>query len=342
MADEPTFFEEDPKEFRIKCRFVLLTYNDESLEDWSCLQFQAALKAQLDTCRYWTIGKERGARNHFHLAAESRSQFNHKIDYWAIDGTNPSDCQVNKVTGSGARSSMDRGHFYVACKYKNTHIEGLNNYQPRHDYLVVQKWVHNLWAKDKINDKDVIPCAAFYKCITPHFKNQVLLTLATQLKVAKDEAAVVRSNLLRATYSEFKQFDVATEWRGQYVHLMDRYKFLVVCGPSNLGKSRLVYSWFKKPFLIKDTISWVDYPDDCDAIIIEDVPEIWQYVESHKSMFQASGVVHVNTSPTDMYTKPIDVTQKPIVITCNEWRYSLWSRANTYYLEINENTWVAR
>ena len=328
--------------YHIKCGFILLTYNDDKLADWTCPDLQLALAEQLDTCRFYTIAKERGARDHFHVAAEAKKQFNHKLSYWAVNGVSPSDVRCNKVKGSGARRSRDRGHFYCACKYKNTHIAYLTNYEPAHDYQVVLNWIEALWAQAKINDEDVIPCAAHYNCLTPNFAAKVKICIATNLKVAKDEATAARAKRLKAARSEFKQYAVATEWREQYVREADRYKFLVVYGRSNLGKSQMCYSWFKKPFLHKDQVSWLDYPDDCDAIIFEDIPDVWDYIEAHKSMFQASGVVKVNVSRTDMYSQPIDLTQKPLIITTNEWRGTHWTDANCYTLKIDDVTWVTR
>lgn len=345
MSDPPEFFpaEDHPpnhKDYKIKCGAILLTYNDESVAEMTPADMMVALAPQLETVSRYSIGKEMGARTHFHVYVESKKQFDHKLDYWTVNGKMPSDVKTNQIKGSGARRSRDRGHFYCVCTYKNTHLAETNNYRPAHDYEVNLQWISALWAQGKIDYPDVIPCAAFYNCLTPNFSNKVRICQATNLKAEKDEACLQRQKRLKASRCEFKTYAIATEWRAQYDSEADRYKFLVVHGPSRLGKSHLVYSWFKKPFLHKDHVCWLDYPDDCDALIFEDVDDIGSYIERNKSMFQASGVVKVNSSPTDQWAFPVDLTQKPIIITTNNFQGTRWIDSNSYFLDLKEITWV--
>ena len=46
----------------------------------------------------------------------------------------------NTVRGSGYKHAKNRGHFYVACKFKETSVEHWENYSPNEAYSVKSTW----------------------------------------------------------------------------------------------------------------------------------------------------------------------------------------------------------
>jgi len=330
----------DPKkEFKVKCKAMLLTYNSLP-EEMTLPEFIEQLKERFEGVR-WTACKEKGKRDHFHLYLERcKGQFQHELSYWSVNDLKPSDCQTNLIKGSGARNAMDRGHFYVHCKFKNTHIDSDCNWEPAKDYIVRTFWIQTLWQKQKINSCDVLPCAAHYMCLTPAFAAMVRITTSTRDSITAEHHNEARRKRLKASFSPFKTFKLADAYRSQFQYETTRYKFLVITGPSLMGKTQLAKSWFLSPFVHSDHINWDGYnPDEHDAVIFDDIPDIYELIKTNHTMFQSSGVVTVNTSKTNCYSQKVDLTAMPIVVVSNFYDHDIWLKANSAHLEISEPTW---
>ena len=140
-----------------------------------------------------------------------------------------------------------------------------------------------------------------------------------------------------------KPFPVIDKWLEQYKKTWFRYTFLILWGPSKMGKTELARSYFKNPFEHRDNVCWTGYDDERhDAIIFDDVKCVYRYIRENRALFQGCDCAVVQTSATNVYARTIDVAQKPIVVTTNDrpWGDD-WIRANSVQVEINEPTYSA-
>ena len=346
---------EAPLTYDVKAKAILLTYNlpleiatpTVSPQDQQEL-FDAYVEANdMSQISKWSLCLEKGSRLHCHAYFESTKQFDCRLSRFSVilleQNCPPSDVQCNKVKGSGYRAAADRGHFYVQCIFKNTHLHQQNNYQAGIDFSVKTQWINDLWSKGKIDDDKVLECAAYYKCLTHSFQDMVTRTVQKNKEIEKRNKIQKRRMELQQLKTPFKTFPEIDMWLCQYVKLQFRYNFLVVHGSeSKLGKTELVQSYFKNPFMHKDVVCWTGYDDDKhDAVIFDDVKDIYDYILAHKALFQASGTAQTQTSATNMYARTIDVTQKPLIITSNHSPEGNWIMGNSVRINVDCKTYLS-
>jgi hypothetical protein len=347
-ADEEYMPGQAPPCFHVKAKAVLLTYNNlpDGIEN-SFDEFVAAFEPFLDTVARYSVCLERGERVHGHAYLEARKQFDCSLKHFTLaslgDECVPGDCKANTVKGSGYRVAADRGHNYVQCIYKNTHLHQSNNYEAGEGFLVKTQWIQTLWGQQKINDDKVLECAAYYRCLTPALEGMVRITLQKRKQKEKGEKAEVRRKLLQGETLPFKVFPQIDEWLRSFEQVTFRYKFLILHGErSQIGKTEKARSLFKTPFIHRDSVCWNGYDENIhDGIIFDDVFVIYKYISENRALFQAGSSVTVQTSPTNAYALTVDVTQKPIVVTTNDAPYGDWILANSVTVHVNEPTWWA-
>ena len=354
--------------FTVKSKAILLTYNELPV-NMTIDRLETAVKSApfMEKTWRWSICLERGSRVHAHAYFEAKKQYDcalsqfsllidpdessssEEVTYgpWQIH-RNPyegpyesavSDCQPNAITGSGYRPAADRGHFYVQCRYKNTHIAECNNYEAGKDFIVKTQWIQTYWQQQKIDDDKILPGAGFYRCCTPALEAMVRHSLSkrrVELKAAKREE---RTQVLRGMKRPHKRFPEIEAWKEQYNHVNFRYKFLILWGPTRMGKTELARSYFQNPYEHRDSICWNDYDADLhDVIIFDDVKLVYKYISDNRSLFQAGSWVTVQTSATNVFAMEIDVTQKPIIVTSNSEPQGEWILGNAVNIQIDTPT----
>ena len=338
--------------FKVKAKAILLTYN-ELPENMTIDRLLEALHNSgfIDKTLRWSICLEQGSRVHAHAYFEAKKQYDcllnhfkliippgdaHNGDYESI----PSDCQSNSKTGSSFRPAANQGHFYVQCRYKNTHIAKRNNYGAGKEFSVKTDWVQKLWQQQKIHDDQVLACAGYYRCCTAAFESLVRFSCNKRRVEMKAEKRKERVATLNAMKTPHKQYPRIDDWLEQYKEVAFRYNFLILWGPSKMGKTELARSYFQNPFEHRDAVCWAGYDEDKhDVIIFDDVKMIYKYISENRALFRAGGLATVQTSATNMHAMDVDVTQKPIIVTTNERpiERATWIEANSVQLEIYED-----
>jgi len=305
--------------YQIKARAVLLTYY---LPDMTLPVLIDKLAKQLDG-KFWTINKEQCPTTgtfHYHLYVHASNQMDHEITYWNVDNVQP-DCNPNTTSGSGFMTACCRGHFYVECRYKIDHITQLSNFPWEHYPVPVKPaWIITLWKQHKIDSAVVSDCLHFYRTATKHWLDIVNIALQYERTKSRDEYHANRKRVLEQTHTPYNDYPIISDWKSQYSLILPRYKFLVVSGPSNLGKTGLIMSHFPNAFVHSDSINWIGYDHTIhSAIIFDDIRDWYDYVITHKVLFQASArQITVHSSPTNCNALKIDVAGKPFIILTNQ------------------------
>lgn len=325
--------------FHIKSRAILLTYNGLSLDSLDAFTELIQNSPCWGAIARWSLCMEEASSLHFHAFLEGEKQLDHELSNWELLGVTPN-CQCNSVKGSGARPSLDRGHFYVACRFKTSSLDHSTNYHPAQDYVVKSQWLLNLFCTQKVTGPNALNAAADYGTLTKHFEDQITRSDDRMRHCARIQKKRERQEALVATYTAYKVYPQQIEFLEQFLHLKGRYKFFIIWGEeSGLGKSDFAKSLFENPFLHDNSISWAGYDDEVhDGIIFDDVHDIYRYVSHNRNLFQARGEVKVNTSATNCYAMSIDVTQKPIIVTTNYEPTNPWVEQNSIVLEVDKPT----
>jgi len=339
QMSDPTCEIVGPNGFHIKTCAILLTYNYQDFPTYE--SFYEAAKEKLHDDDLWAIVHERETRDHGHMYVyRPNRQIDCMSSHYAVLGSLPN-VQCNTVKGSGAKTAAQRGHFYCACKFKDSYIQGSVNWIPGKDYVVKSQWIMNMYKMGKLSDP--IAACAHYRCLTPAIQAEVTMTEAYRRRALAVEAKRKREEDLLADLAPFLPCPIFDSFMEQYATAKLRYKFLVITGPSLQGKTTFIKTRFNNIFWHTDAINWGNYDEDKhDCVAFDDVSTIYDYVTSHKSLFQASGSTSVNTSKTNCYALQIDTTAKPLVILHNYDPYDEWITANSFHINVAENPLISK
>jgi len=335
-----------PTSYHLKAKAALFTYY---LPDMTLPELLTKLDDQLDG-KFWTVNKEtcpETGTSHYHLYVHSNTQMDHDLNpMWLVDGVLP-DCNPNTTTGSGYMKAVCRGHFYVECRHKIDHITQLSNFPwEKYPVPVCANWIISLWKQHKIRSDRANECLNFYRSATKYWLDVVNLALqyerSQQQAIATEERQAQVAKLARP----FKTYRIVTDWQYQYTVALMRYSFLLISGPTRLGKTTYAASLYPDAFVHNDSIDWTGYhAAKHTAVIFEDIPQWFDYVAKNKVLFQASKCVKVHTSATNCYAMEVDLTAKPLIILTNEPipdYHDMYDylKQNSFHLHITEPTWI--
>lgn len=333
------------KPFDIKAKAMLLTYY---LGDVTLPWILDKLSSQLSG-KYYTINKElcpKTGTHHYHMYVHSHNQMEHTTAYWAIDDILPN-CQQNKITGSGYEVAKNRGHFYVECRHKIGHITQLTTYPWGECYIVRQAWIMALWSHKKILTSHVKQCLNCYMCGTRRAFEIIEIALQYERQQKRKKLHDARTAWLTPTKHPFHTYIELENFKSHFDDILLRYKFLVVSGPTRLGKTELIRHHYPDAFEHKGSVDWTGYdPIEHSAVIFDDIKHWWDYVILNKPLFQCNCEAYkVHTSATNCYSVEIDLAAKPLIITTNAIPYEsassdyLYLKENWFLLELDSPTW---
>lgn len=320
--------------FRIRAEAFLLTYRGLVYPD------QLRCLRPWQDVQEWTLCHEKGGQMHSHLYIVNRKgDYDVSIKDWIVQDLQQPDCSPCKAKGSSARRSRDRGHFYVFCEYKTTHLWSGGNYRPCKDYAVDLTWVKTLWQQGKVDD--AVCCAAAYRVLTSAFESSVKRCMAQSQKITRREYHERRDVVLRAQRLPFRTYPTVEDWKAQYYFEQPRYKFLWLVGPTQMGKSSFARSLVSEPFIHVAGVSWASYNAAVHTgIIFDDCFDMTPYILKYKALFQCSGVASTNTSATNCYALDVDTAGKMMIVCSNSPSDDEWIVSNSFQVVIDQPVWV--
>ena len=159
------------------------------------------------------------------------------------------------------------------------------------------------------------------------------------------------NRLLEGVLQQFIEFPAIENWKLQYHPdvwgSVTRFKFLVLWGPSRMGKTEMAKSLFGSNYTFIANCQGVDEPNmqtfnpqlhRC-ILFDEATPEM---IMKNKVLFQAgpSGVT-LQESPTQMCARWIFLYQNPMIVCTNTWKHDEewqgefeWLRCNSVSIHI--------
>lgn len=332
MADDES--SEDKKKFQLKCKAVLLTYH--VAVDFTYIQ-ELGVWDRVKSYSFCT--EKEGDHIGSHMFLEFWKQVDHGLDNWYY-GEHKCDARPNLSKGSGYRTSADRGHFYVANKYKKNKGVVYTNWIPNEDYVVKTHWIMQMWQQGKLEEGKAIECAAYYLALTPSFKAMVQTNDSFRIAKKREEHFVKRRKIMQEGLKKWKPIPQLKPWEEQFTQIRRRYHFLWLWSAETLawvGKSEWVKSHFSC-FIHDGAISWSGYdPSSVSAVVFDDVSDICDYIKGNKPLFQANREKYiVNASATNMYAQEIDTCDKRVIVLANFEPKAAWTVENAYVIELKE------
>ena len=348
MCDEGT----DDPDFVIHGHAYLLTYATAHIP----LEALQALPVW-ESVWHWSMCHETGAQLHTHVYIQCSFQQNLPLNNWSVpafssDGEPMLDdegnrviyrpnCQVCSARGRSYIRSADRGHFYVVCIFKNTHVWSDTNYPPLVGYTVDTAWLATMWRQSKIDSARMEDAMSAYRCATKHLEFCVRMALAYTSTQVRMSWKLSRTKEIASNRQPFRECKAFTEWMRLHKLVRERYPFLWIVGDSLLGKTQWARAQFRNPFVHFGGVNWTSYDALIhDAIIFDDCScadrSMDSIVMGMKQVFQASlQLADVNNSNTNCYARRVDVAAKPMIVLSNgEQRpHSDWVLANCDYIE---------
>ena len=252
--------------------------------------------------------------------------------------------EAPQARGRSCKRAFDQGHFYLqAGKIGGVLLE--TNSPAFKAFPVTPEWITNLWQTQKISS-DVakqlyISAKKHIKQYTENVRTFTQMSQQLQVQSAKRDAQLALQAMRRPSV----RLEVVEEqFRPQFAHHDFRRKFLVLDGPTRVGKTQYAKSLAGEPCTLEVNCANCIEPDLRDfnpaihkAIVFDEASA--SLVLRHKKLFQG-GVeeVTMSSSATNMYSYTVWVYGCMLIVTSNHWERDLaelseedanWLRGNS-------------
>ena len=275
-------------------------------------------------------GASTSIRIHFHGAVSNLKQKqipNYSFEDWEVNGVFP-DVQPTQGRGRYAIQAIHRMHMYVQLK-KIGHLYTDTNIPMYRDSTVQPKWLMELWQQRKL-DMETLRASLLEsrgKCINEF---NFLDWWDSKMLDAKARAAQAEvQKKLQHQLKRFKTYPNITMWLKQYWPInygkSFRFRFLVMEGPSSVGKTVLAKSFFSPDKTYYYNMQTAAEPDlrgfrvgHHRACVFDEIT--WQQVVKLKVLFQA-GVdgADLGASQCNQYSYWRFLYGVAIICCTNEW-----------------------
>ena len=358
------------KAFRLKARAFMLTFNSRmftvSLALWDTFAAWVKQKAAEFGASEWSATLEESlhadedGKAHLHAYFSWSKPGQNGVDHrttngWVFSGIRP---RVDVNSENRGRhmwmKSVQHGHFYVSVQKKGTAYTD-TNYPPwEAGWAPEPWWITKLWRVHKLDH-------AQYRHLSTqlregHDKRKACVDAVEVSKSAsafQAEREVVK-RFLSAKALPFKPLHPDVErWKMQYEEIEERFKMLVLYGPSRTGKSRLARSFFGEERTLVVDFQHAEHPDlrayrrnRHRAILLDEVSSV-SFIAANKKLLQAhvDGAI-LGQSATQLFSYYVFLWRVPIVLTTNNWdlgdlkdHEKEWVLANCIPVFVGEPVW---
>ena len=302
-----------------------------------------------------TFSEEGRVRVHLHAWLLFPGNHNHErsLEMFRFRGTLPFVSPYTCFSAGRGRGALFAGAFYVTVT-KIGRILSCATKKPFEDYIVLDRWITTLFVLRKITS--LTARELYLRVVTGARHNLATLDFVTseeqQLRETADRLRL--ETVLRSQQRPFRRVPLVSQWLEQYEHDRDRYKFLVLDGPSQMGKTRFAASLTgQDKFLCLDCCSAV-VPDmrrfsraQHELVLFDEIHV--RTVLACKKLFQASlDVVSLGSSPTNNLLYNVWCHRVRMICASNSWTTELnacepadraWLQANSVLVYVAEPLW---
>jgi len=304
-----------------------------------------------------SLNSQTPGRLHFHAywhyveGRENRHRWIGSPDAWMFKGAQPH-IKPNLGRGKHCQTAIDRGHYYCQCE-KIGRVDGRTTYPKYTAFAVSQKWVMSLWQVRKLSHSN-----ARKELIGARGRTAAYIQEIDYIERAEQEEIVAADKrwideFLARTYKPFRFVPEVKLWQLQYERAYwreSRFKFLVLTGPSQMGKTQYAKSLFGAENTLVVPCQNVASPNLKDfrrgvhkAILFDEVSS--QLIHDNKAVFQANNdIVVLGQSPTQEYVYKVFLYGVALICCTNQWMTGIqkdseeeeWLLANSIVYDCNE------
>ena len=354
---EPTALKQLVASLREECHLQEL-WKDIQLHAHVCLRQSAATQVAvcMEVCpKTWEEEKEVQLHFHAFLKSEGADLRIKQLHPYAFKDVQPHmSASLSGVSMKGNGRQCWSGFFYCCIAEKIGTLYCQATKLPFSGFLVSPTWILNL-----VQGKKLEPTAAralLVRCANGSRHVKELEAHEAHLEEeAVQKAEEEAQRLLSDTLKPSKQYPLVNAWIKQFEKARHRYKFLVLQGPSRVGKTAFARSLCDPGFETLEINCASGAEPDLRAyrlskhglILFDEI--VPQQVVSQRKVFQAqSAKVQMGCSATNVYSYDIFVWRKKFVLASNNWDTSLsqlsepdqaWIKANSVVLRVTEPMW---
>jgi len=267
--------------------------------------------------------------------------------------------QMSTVVGGMAMSRKSNswsGYFYCVVE-KVGQLWSAGTRRPFNDFLVNGTWIMNLLQASKIEPayarELVLKCASGAR----RFLDEIGLAERELERKQVQTAKRIALSVLEPAAKPFKTFAAIEEWKAQYRAVRWRYKFLVLVGPSRMGKTQLARSLVEPAAAEILELNCSSGDDPAMREFIWTRHKLILFDEAHPQMvarqrllFQAGTQdITLGTSATNCHSYNVYCHQVRMVLCTNCWEEETrgmipedreWLAANSVIVKITQPCWV--
>ena len=347
------------KMFRLKSKAFLLTFNSKdfcgtetlwsTFRDWingqvkrtHTIQWSAAMESSSHSTRTGTVH----LHAYFSWTGKQNKGVNVRgLDEWCFQGVRPRvDCNSEARGPIFWLKAVQRGHFYCSA-HKEGALFSATNYPPWTGVWVPETaYVVSLYRQHKLGHDRYLSLSAMLR--DGHDRRQASVAAVKITEVAEAfqaERAWAREQILKKSLP-FKPLPASIEnWMMSYAEVGERYRMLVLYGPSCTGKTRLARSLFGEGRTLVVDVQHAEHPDLHGfrrhhhlAVVLDEVAKP-AFIAENKKLLQAhvDGAI-LGQSATQLYTYEIFLWRVPIILTINNWDLSGLAADQREWIETN-------
>ena len=329
----------------------ITSFSEETAKELSGAHFAVCLELCPDT-----LAHHGTVRLHMHLFLKSNAGLAMKVPAMSelcFDGARP-----NQAAYQQGLTRVDKGWsgFFYCCVDKIGQVWNKSSRRPFKDFLVQSSWVMNLLQGEKITHA-VARALVVRTCsnVTRQVAELDVLEREHELElVQKAQAEAIR--VLSRDLKAWVQIPAVTQWERQYAEIRQRYHFLVLSGPTQMGKTMFARSLTPpgREFLEVNCSAGQEpelraFRFSRHALILFDEIDAHQVARQRK-LFQASpALVQLGASPTNCHIYKVYCHRVRFVLSSNTWESSLaeltaddrsWVVGNSVYVRIDTPLWT--
>ena len=319
-------------------------------------------------CLEVSLASKVPGRFHYHCYVSRLSQRERTVlkgEDWVYRDALPH-VAANETSGRGGRKRVCQGHYYNQVD-KIGHLIHFSNFVATEAFYVESTWLMGWWRAKKILSSVLQNLLIAHRCKNSKNYIREVTDNAHDVQEIEDlKSQIIVQDKLSHFNCSFKKFPAIEEWKKQYVPVADlqsegakmlgRFKFLVLKGPSRMGKTQLASSLFERKRTLLTGCQNAKEPNLAGykksqhrCIVYDEAGPAM--VVSNKVLFQASSDdAMLCQSQCQQHTKRYFLYSVPMVICTNKWigdegvkldaEDTEWLESNSVVVEINEPCWI--
>ena len=227
--------------------------------------------------------------------------------------------------------------------------------RPHHGFEVNAEWIWSLVALHKIElsaaRRELV---ASGKNLSRHLQNMDVL-IKERRNEANEDMIALRNKAIAATRRPFRKIPAVDAWLGELSAPRDRRKFLVLDGPTRMGKTAFAFSIVEAGAALEVNCAGVEDPplrafsQSKHRLILFDEAST-HMVLKNKRLFQAPNTpVIVGSSPTNALAYSVFLGDTLLVVSSNDWERELgvlpenqrdWLVGNMVFVSVREKLYT--